>query len=120
MRIVMVRAWAIARDAANKFGGKVKEYFQQALIMAWAERKEVKAVKTTGNKLADEFINNINERFEKALSTGRLSADRISRVCRAIEKYIAKNGASNISNLMQIKNRNIKSVYNVIILSVGL
>lgn len=40
MKNVMVRAWEIARTAVLEFGGKVKEYFAQALAMAW---KEVKA-----------------------------------------------------------------------------
>ncbi|WP_160037332.1 MULTISPECIES: hypothetical protein [unclassified Paenibacillus] len=42
MKKVMVRAWEIAKAAVAKFGGKAKEYFSQALTMAW---KEVKAVK---------------------------------------------------------------------------
>ncbi|RXZ77227.1 hypothetical protein EBB07_33690 [Paenibacillaceae bacterium] len=40
MMNVMVRAWEIARAAVVKFGGKVKEYFPQALIMAWKEAKQ--------------------------------------------------------------------------------
>ena len=39
MKNVMVRAWEIAKEGVTKFGGKVKEYFAQALIMAWAEVK---------------------------------------------------------------------------------
>lgn len=39
MKKVMVRAWEIARKAVVKFGGKVKEYFAQALAMAWKEVK---------------------------------------------------------------------------------
>lgn len=39
MKNVMVRAWEIAKEAVVKFGGKVKEYFAQALIMAWEEVK---------------------------------------------------------------------------------
>lgn len=39
MKKVMVRAWGIAREAVKKFGGKVKEFFAQALKMAWAEMK---------------------------------------------------------------------------------
>ncbi|MFU1797662.1 hypothetical protein ACM1RC_27610 [Paenibacillus azoreducens] len=39
MKKVMVRAWEIAKAAVVKFGGKVKEYFAQALAMAWAEVK---------------------------------------------------------------------------------
>ncbi len=36
----MTRAWEIAREGVKKFGGKVKEYFAQALVMAWAEIKK--------------------------------------------------------------------------------
>jgi hypothetical protein len=39
---VMTRAWEIARKGAAKFGEKVKEYFAQALRLAWAEVKEKK------------------------------------------------------------------------------
>lgn len=41
MKNVMVRAWEIAKAAVAKFGGKVKEYFAQALAMAWKEVKKV-------------------------------------------------------------------------------
>lgn len=37
---VMKRAWEITKEAVKKFGGKVKEYFAQALKMAWAEIKK--------------------------------------------------------------------------------
>ncbi|WP_217562817.1 hypothetical protein [Paenibacillus sp. GbtcB18] len=40
MKNVMVRAWEIAKEAAAKFGGKVKDYFAQALILAWKEIKQ--------------------------------------------------------------------------------
>lgn len=36
MKKVMKRAWEIAKEGQKKFGGKVKEYFAQALKMAWA------------------------------------------------------------------------------------
>lgn len=38
----MTRAWEIAREGQGKFGGKVKEYIAQALVMAWAELREAK------------------------------------------------------------------------------
>ena len=41
---VMIRAWEIAKKAAKKFGCKVREFFRQALIMAWKEVKEVEGV----------------------------------------------------------------------------
>lgn len=40
MKNVMVRAWEIAKAAVVKFGGKVKEYFAQALAQAWREVKK--------------------------------------------------------------------------------
>jgi hypothetical protein len=36
---VMKRAWEIAKEGQTKFGGKVKEYFAEALKMAWSEVK---------------------------------------------------------------------------------
>ncbi|MEE4578842.1 hypothetical protein [Paenibacillus polymyxa] len=39
MKNVMTRAWEIAKNAVVKFGGKVKEYFSQALVIAWKEAK---------------------------------------------------------------------------------
>lgn len=42
MKNVMTRAWDIAKAGQKKFGGKVKEYFAQALVMAWAETKSPK------------------------------------------------------------------------------
>lgn len=45
MKNVMVRAWEIAKEGVKKFGGKVKEYFAQALTMAWAEVKNTPADK---------------------------------------------------------------------------
>lgn len=46
MKNVMTKAWEIAKEAVAKFGGKVKEYFAEALKMAWAiEKAEVEVVK---------------------------------------------------------------------------
>lgn len=48
---VMTRAWEIAKEGVKRFGGKVKEFFQQALIMAWEEVKGV--VKMTVKDIKD-------------------------------------------------------------------
>jgi hypothetical protein len=37
---VMKNAWAIAKNAAAKFGGKSVEYIAEALKMAWVAAKE--------------------------------------------------------------------------------
>lgn len=39
MKNVMIKAWEIAKTAVIKFGGSSKEYFAEALKMAWAEFK---------------------------------------------------------------------------------
>jgi hypothetical protein len=36
---IMVNAWRIAREGQKAFGGKVSEYFAEALKMAWAQAK---------------------------------------------------------------------------------
>lgn len=50
MKNVMTKAWEIAREGQMKFGGKVKEYFAEALKMAWAivkAGKQTAQIKTT-------------------------------------------------------------------------
>lgn len=54
----MVKAWEIARNAVKKFGGKVKEYFAQALKMAWSIVKAPKGaivVNTEVKTMTKEF-----------------------------------------------------------------
>ncbi|ARF67199.1 hypothetical protein B7C51_04305 [Paenibacillus larvae subsp. pulvifaciens] len=51
---VMKKAWEIAKDGAAKFGGKVKEYFAEALRMAWEEVKKVS--KTTVEDLGFVYM----------------------------------------------------------------
>lgn len=63
MKNVMTRAWKIAREGAAKFGGKVKEYFAEALRMAWAE------IKKGANKVA-EYPKVVKMRAEQLLETG--------------------------------------------------
>lgn len=36
---IMSNAWKIAKEGQKAFGGKVREYFAQALKMAWAQAK---------------------------------------------------------------------------------
>lgn len=55
MRKIMTRAWEIARNAVEKFGGKVKEYFAQALKMAWKEVRKPELKKWFERKLANEM-----------------------------------------------------------------
>lgn len=36
---IMKRAWEIARSGQKQFGGKVREFFSEALKIAWAEAR---------------------------------------------------------------------------------
>lgn len=41
---IMKRAWEIARQGAEKFGGKAIEYIAEALKIAWKEAKQPKEI----------------------------------------------------------------------------
>lgn len=46
---VMIKAWEIAKEGVKKFGGKVKEYFAEALKLAWTiVKNEIGAVGKIG------------------------------------------------------------------------
>lgn len=45
MKNIMIRAWEIAREGANKFGGKAVEYLSESMKIAWAESKGIELVK---------------------------------------------------------------------------
>ena len=60
---VMKRAWEIARKGQKQFGGKVKEYFAQALVIAWAELKsrkaQLKAIQEKSLVIFGEYLGNL-------------------------------------------------------------
>lgn len=99
MRNVMTRAWEIAKEGQNKFGGKVSEYLSEALKMAWAETKTVEFTTTSGSKkhkswiaeitgthpqykLNREFINPVEEN-DYAGKTFELENGKVYEVCNA-------------------------------------
>lgn len=51
----MKKAWEIAREGQEKFGGSVKTYFAQALKIAWAQsrkpKKLVRIIRVVGNTI---------------------------------------------------------------------
>lgn len=64
---VMKKAWGIARKGQKQFGGKVTEYFAQALKIAWSiVKKGMKYVQLT----KEEFMNEIRDtgKFEGFLT----------------------------------------------------
>lgn len=89
MQNVMKQAWAIARTGQKNFGGKVIEYFAEALRMAWRivknpQNKEEKNMKElVGSekqvqwaedirKLVVEHVEDVRIAIEEALNSGRV------------------------------------------------
>lgn len=70
MKNVMRRAWEIAREGVKKFGGKVKEYFAQALHMAWAEIKKGVSdmVELQGSEKQVKWANDIRNKAVEMLN----------------------------------------------------
>lgn len=73
MKNVMTKAWEIAREGQKEFGGKVKEYFAEALKMAWKIIKKVSTLDEKYNKIkfmvkstSLDFYGKVDEYFLKA------------------------------------------------------
>lgn len=70
LKMVMKRAWEIAKEAAKKFGGKVKEFFAIALKMAWKEVKmlianEAGNINLVGTEKQVAWANDIRNKYMK-------------------------------------------------------
>jgi len=91
IRVVMKRAWEIAREGQKKFGGKVKEYFAMALKLAWKEVKKV-AVKLVGSekqiKWAEDIRKNVIEKMERIVPELEVKiADILAKKPRKAEAF---------------------------------
>lgn len=52
---VMKRAWEIAKEGQEKFGGKVSEYFAESLKIAWGEKRWYEDRMNDARELLNEF-----------------------------------------------------------------
>lgn len=110
---IMSKAWEIAREGQKAFGGKVREYFAEALKMAWAQAKnglDIEALEKKGfNRWTKGEMDRMYFNLEKAgaleldyyksgnLRSAYLDGERISNAeaCRllAVKCFIdLKNG----------------------------
>lgn len=82
---VMQRAWKIAKQGVEKFGGKVKEYFAQALCMAWVEIKKGadKMVELQGSEKQVKWANDIRNNAVTTLN------DVLDTITEVNEKNVA-------------------------------
>lgn len=115
---VMKRAWEIAREGQNKFGGNVKEYFAEALRMAWAEAKapkKVELVTKAGSRNHKSWVAKITGthprwKFERTFVKEDHSdwvdkvftlTDGIYNVCDAGDKRFVKVENGQIENIQE-------------------
>lgn len=83
----MNKAWEIAREGQQKFGGKFKKYFAEALKIAWRVAKHsmdyVNQVKGTINKLVIRKL----EGTEKQVAWAEQIRDKVSRTLQSEVMY---------------------------------
>lgn len=97
MKKVMVRAWEIAKAAAAKFGGKVREYLAASLRQAWAESKD-SVISLIGTKVvivADEVSKKVTSvmavvdgRIQKTYGPCDSKAAYMDAYSNAVNKYV--------------------------------
>lgn len=83
MKKVMVRAWEIAREGVKRFGGKVKEYFAEALKLAWKEVKRNAVTEKQRN-----YLNALIENFDEESFVHNHPCDRDTAI--DVVKYMKK------------------------------
>jgi hypothetical protein len=88
----MTRAWEIAREGAKKFGGKVKEYFQQALVIAWAEIKKGVAKVKTVSEMYKEAKAFSKENFDGYVATMKAKGVKVNCITADSAEMVAPNG----------------------------
>lgn len=97
MKKVMVRAWEIARQGQDKFGGKVKEYFAQALKIAWAETRKVVINTTSGSRKWKSWVARITGK-DARFGFARDFVEPISNSGMAGKEFELNNGTYEVCN----------------------
>lgn len=85
-KLVMQRAWALARRGQTIFGGPIRSYIREALRESWAAVKADPVV-----KVADQMISEIRAR--KGQTAGMVPYSIRSRGHRAVARFYASHGA---------------------------
>lgn len=110
---VMKKAWEIARKGQKQFGGKVKEYFAQALKMAWEIVKNAMDNKFGFQEIQKKngvlyFVVDDAEGLEVSfLTTGKS--------VRTGKEYTKRNGISQFKKGTNNKTGKAARLYNVVI-----
>src|SRR5690625_2402189 len=89
--MVMRSAWDIARKGQSRFGGSVKEYFAEALRIAWAiikKRKDARQVKLSKfDQFRFEGLD-VRQRSNKYYELNRVTADEKKIVIKIADSHL--------------------------------
>ncbi|PFW65271.1 hypothetical protein [Bacillus sp. AFS075034] len=108
---VMRKAWEIARKGQKQFGGKVKEYFSQALKMAWEIVKN-----SMDNKFGFEEVAKKNGVIYFAVDDSEgleVSFLTTEKSFRTGKEYTKRNGISQFKKGTNKKTGKVARLYNV-------
>lgn len=109
MKNVMTRAWEIARGAVKIFGGKVKEFFNQSLKLAWKEIKGgVIMVELKGSEKQIKWASDIRENMITCISNyeNLTGCERVAE-CVSIVKSIKEKVLTEEKAAWFIENRSL-------------
>lgn len=102
-QLIMRNAWIIARKGQRKFGGKVSEYFAEALKISWKLYKTQKARK--GGQIAAVAPWFLEKKFGHKSMIQQINGDSILRIKKETEKaYLIEAVAYYENGQVEIKN----------------
>ena len=103
LKAIMKNAWHFARLGQKKYGGKVKEYFAEALKLAWKIYKNTKAKK--GGQIAGIAPWFIKKTFEHPSLAHQIQHESIYKIKKETEKaYLIEAIATFENGKLEVKN----------------
>lgn len=103
MKVIMGNAWIIARKGQRKFGGKVSEYFAEALKISWALYKKEKARKGGDIVMIAPWF--LEKKFGHKSMIQQINGDSILKIKKETEKaYLIEAVAYYEGGKVEIKN----------------
>lgn len=100
---VMNNAWKFARNGAKRFGGRPKEYFAEALKLAWKMYKQIRDKK--GGRIAGIAPWFIKKTFEHPSLVHQIQHESIYKIKKETEKaYLIEAIATFENGKIEVKN----------------
>jgi len=106
---VMKKAWGMAKEAVQKFGGKIVEYFAQALKKAWQMVKSTHVLPTlAGSEKQVKWASDLRQRFIARISDmeQRMRANEFAKDADEIKQALKYMNEYKTDAKFYIDNRN--------------